>query len=190
MGTSLAPPSDPAHVAVTLRLPTIAATRRLGRTLGTLAEPGDLFGLDGPLGAGKSLLVTALAQGLGIPPPIPSPTFSLVNLYEPPASTTAAPRSRQRLRFVHADLYRLQHPAELLDLGLWEAAESGAVLAIEWLARFPEALPADRLHIHLVPADPAHPSQGRVATLTAQGARANQLLAGLLAHLSPSPDDN
>lgn len=143
---------------VVIHLKTAAATRRLGQRLGALLQPGDVLGLDGPLGAGKTCLVQGLARGLGVPPEVAvsSPTFTLVNQYvgrylgqpDGPASAPVA-AALLPLTLYHVDLYRLEGPRELDELGLWEAAESGGVMAVEWLARFPQALPADRLELTL-----------------------------------------
>lgn len=129
------PPSQELHI----ELPDPSATERLGRLLGRLAQAGDLLGLDGPLGAGKTCLVQGLARGLGVPmeQPVTSPTFTLLHEH------------RGRLLLYHADLYRLDEEIHLQELGLWEAAEAGGVLVVEWLARFPSALPPDRLQIDL-----------------------------------------
>ncbi|MCS6913434.1 MAG: tRNA (adenosine(37)-N6)-threonylcarbamoyltransferase complex ATPase subunit type 1 TsaE [Myxococcales bacterium] len=151
---------------LTLHLPDVAATRRLGRTLGRLLQPGDVLGLDGPLGAGKTSLVQGLARGLGVPArvPVTSPTFTLLCEYQ------------GRMPLYHADLYRLREAAELGELGLWEAAEAGGVLVVEWLARFPEAAPPERLQIELA-FPPSGP--GRQAHLTGRGRRAAELLQAL-----------
>lgn len=108
----------------------------LGERLGRLLRVGDAVALIGPLGAGKTTFIQGLARGTGVPPDrhVASPTFALVN--EHPG----------RVPLVHADLYRVAQRAELAELGLEEAADRAA-LAIEWLDRFPEVAPADRLEI-------------------------------------------
>ena len=97
---------------------------------------GDVLALVGPLGAGKTTFVQGLARGVGVPAErhVASPTFALVN--EHPG----------RVALVHADLYRINERAELAELGLDDAFDRAAV-AIEWLDRFPDAAPADRLEI-------------------------------------------
>lgn len=157
-------PASADERAVALR--DAAATRRLGERLGRAAAPGDVIGLDGTLGAGKTCLVQGLARGLGVPKDVPvgSPTFTLLNEH------------RGRLPLYHADLYRLEDEGELRELGLWEAAERGGVLAVEWLSRFPRALPADRLEIE-IELDPQ--GAGRSAHLRARGPRAARLLGAL-----------
>src|SRR5512138_3977023 len=111
-------------------------TRRLGERLGRALAVGDVLALIGPLGSGKTTFAQGLARGLDVPPErhVASPTFALVN--EHPG----------RVPLVHADLYRIEHERELAELGLIDAFDRAAV-AIEWLDRFPDAAPADRLEI-------------------------------------------
>lgn len=100
-----------------------AETLAAGRSLAALLAPGDLVTLSGDLGAGKTVFVRGLADGLGASAlEVSSPTFSLVHEYgEGPL-------------LVHADLYRLREEPEhrLRDLGLFEACAAGAVVVIEW----------------------------------------------------------
>lgn len=167
-----------------LWLPQAGATRRLGQLLSADAEGGDILALSGALGAGKTCLVGGLARGLGIRQPVASPSFSLVNQHV------------GRLTLYHVDLYRLGHESELAELGLWEAAESGGLLAIEWLERFPDAVSPDRLQIHLAyrgsqpgpTADAATaqglPDGGRIAEIRASGPRSTARLRALLTRLA------
>lgn len=157
------PASAAAADTLTVELPTAAATSRLGTQLGRLLQPGDVLGLDGPLGAGKTCLVGGLARGLGVQGPVTSPTFTLVNQHA------------GRLTLYHVDLYRLNSAQEVDELGLWESAEAGGVMAVEWLSRFPGTLPPDRLQLELR----LHPVRGRILTLTASGERSRQRLAEL-----------
>jgi tRNA threonylcarbamoyladenosine biosynthesis protein TsaE len=121
-----------------LRAATAEAMQALGERLGRALRVGDVVALVGPLGAGKTTFVQGVARGAGVPPErhVASPTFALVN--EHPG----------RVPFVHADLYRVERLAELAELGLDDAFDRAAV-AIEWLDRFPDAAPADRLELTL-----------------------------------------
>ncbi|MEM9188377.1 MAG: tRNA (adenosine(37)-N6)-threonylcarbamoyltransferase complex ATPase subunit type 1 TsaE [Myxococcota bacterium] len=113
------------------RLDDEAATLRFGRELAELLRPGDVLLLEGELGAGKSTLVRAIGRALGIPEEVPmtSPTFTLVNEY--PA----------RIPLVHADLYRLSDPEEIIELGLEERIGEGhSVVAVEWGLAFRASL--------------------------------------------------
>ncbi len=118
-----------------------AATARLGDSLGRLLRPGDVIGLSGPLGAGKTTLARAAigaATGLA---EAPSPTFGLVETYDAPGFT-----------LWHFDLYRLEKAEEVWELGLEEALDGG-VLLIEWPERIMPLLPASMLLIRLTPQD-------------------------------------
>lgn len=121
----------------------LAATEAFGRRLGGLLFPNAVVALVGPLGAGKTHLSRAIAEGLGIanPAAVTSPTFTLVHEY--PA----------RLPVFHFDAYRLNGPDEFLDLGVTEYYEAGGVCLIEWADRVEAALPTERLTIRLVPVD-------------------------------------
>jgi tRNA threonylcarbamoyladenosine biosynthesis protein TsaE len=146
---------------VSIALPTRRATRRLGAALAAALEPGDLLLLEGDLGAGKTFLVRAIARGLGVPSSvrITSPTFTLVHEHA------------GRLPIVHADLYRLGDPDELVELGLVERIGGAAVVLIEWGERFAAALGGAGLRLSLSLCEP-----GRSARLEARGARAEALL--------------
>ncbi len=111
----------------------------MGRRLGEQLEGGDVIGLAGELGSGKTCLVQGIARGLGVDPEIPvtSPTFTLVGEYP----------GRVLLR--HADFYRVESYARLEDAGFDDLLDSDAVLVVEWPERFPEALPAERLDIRI-----------------------------------------
>lgn len=112
-----------------------AATHRAGVLLGRLARAGDVIALAGGLGAGKTALVQGLAAGLEVTGHVPSPTFNILLVH--PGT----------LPLNHFDLYRLEHPEQLVDIDFWETLESGGVSAIEWADRFPGELPADRLDV-------------------------------------------
>ena len=117
---------------------TAGATRRLGQLIGEAARPGDVYLLTGPLGAGKTCLTQGIARGLGVDSYARSPTFVLATRY------------RGRLTLHHADLYRIDHPAEAWDLGLEDVMSAGEdVLVVEWADRAATIFPADALWIAL-----------------------------------------
>jgi tRNA threonylcarbamoyladenosine biosynthesis protein TsaE len=120
-------------------LPTRRATIALARKVAAVVREGDLVVLAGELGAGKTFLARALIRALGVPTTvrIASPTFSLVQEYV------------GRLRIRHSDLYRVQHAAEVVDLGLADDRTTGAVLIVEWGVPFVGALGGDALRIEL-----------------------------------------
>lgn len=154
---------------------TRAAARLLGEAIGADPRQGACIALRGPLGAGKTLFVKGLAEGLGLAPElVSSPTFVIANTYALDAA--AAPG---RL-LVHVDLYRVAGLAELEGIGFLDWLEPQNVVAVEWADRLPEALPRDRLEIVLSsgPSD-GFPSEGsqRVLDAIASGPGAHTLLA-------------
>jgi tRNA threonylcarbamoyladenosine biosynthesis protein TsaE len=154
---------------LTVPLPTRRATIRLARALAPQLQPSDLVVLEGDLGAGKTFFTRALARALGVPREVPvtSPTFALVHELE-----------GARLRVAHADLYRLGDDAELEPLGLRDARGDGALLVVEWGARWAGALGGDALLIHLAAGPP------RRATVTATGPVAAARRSGLASALA------
>jgi len=138
-----------------IELPDEAATARLGQAVAHALKSGDLVCLSGPLGAGKSSLARGLIRALTSPDEeVPSPTFTLVQVYE------------GSLPLAHFDLYRLTSPDEAFELGLDEALEDGAAV-VEWPQRLEGRLPEDRLDIELAFNDKG---EGRRARLTPHGA--------------------
>jgi tRNA threonylcarbamoyladenosine biosynthesis protein TsaE len=150
---------------MTLDLPDVAATTALGRRLGNLIFPGAVVALMGPLGAGKTHLVKAIAEGLNIRDSrvVTSPTFVLIQEYQ------------GRLPIYHFDAYRLQRPREFLDLGPHEYFGGDGVCLIEWADRVEACLPAELLKLTLVVKGPTQ----REALIVAIGARYTDLLAQL-----------
>ena len=137
--------------SITIHTDTASETRRVGQTIGEAAEPGDIYLLTGPLGAGKTCLTQGIARGLGAPGYARSPTFVLVTRYQ------------GRLTIHHADLYRIDHPAEAWDLGLEDIMAAGEeVLIVEWADRAAAIFPGHALWIDLDYAGDARPAAGVV----------------------------
>ena len=113
-----------------------------GRAIGASAPTPVFLALDGPLGAGKSVLARAVARGAGVRGAVPSPTYNLVLAYDPSPGR----------RVVHMDLYRLDGPDEVLELG-WDdlLADPRAVIVVEWAERAGAHLPRDRWSVRLAP---------------------------------------
>jgi tRNA threonylcarbamoyladenosine biosynthesis protein TsaE len=103
-------------------LPDLAAMARFGEAIASVLRPGDIVALSGGLGAGKTTLARAIIAALGHGGEIPSPSFAIVELYEPPTV---------RLPLVHADFFRLANPAEVEEIGL-DDYRRGAALLAEW----------------------------------------------------------
>jgi tRNA threonylcarbamoyladenosine biosynthesis protein TsaE len=157
------------------RSPDPEATAAAARALsGCLGEAGLVIALIGPLGAGKTAFVKGLAAGLGIDPArVASPTFVIASEY---------PVAGRRL--AHVDLYRVESEAELEAAGFLDLLEPGAVVAVEWAERFPEALPADRLELRIErPSDATDPSL-RVLHATGSGPESEAALDRWRAALS------
>jgi tRNA threonylcarbamoyladenosine biosynthesis protein TsaE len=113
-------------------------TRRVGMRLGSILKPGDVIGLEGDLGSGKTTLVQGVAAGWGTLDQVTSPTFVLINQYHRPDGYW----------LFHLDAYRLDRPEQAEDLDLEWVRASGPML-IEWADQIKEALPADRLWVQL-----------------------------------------
>ena len=145
----------------TVPLPGLAATEALGARIAASLQVGDAVALEGDLGAGKTTLARAILHSLGVTEEVPSPTFTLVQYYETP-----------RLNVRHYDLYRIENPSEMDELGLDEALDDGAAL-IEWPERAMAWLPSDRLHVALSIAEGGRRAQisgpPRWATTFAEG---------------------
>lgn len=107
-----------------------AETDRIGAELAKRVRPGLVVGLVGPLGSGKTRLVRAIAEALGVDPAqISSPTFALINEYQ------------GRLPVYHFDAYRLASPDEFEALGADEYFRGDGVCLVEWADRVAELLP-------------------------------------------------
>lgn len=116
-----------------------AGTARAARALSRLARSGDVITLSGPLGAGKTSFARGFISALGGGEEIPSPTFTLVQVYDGVSGT-----------IYHFDLYRLERPEDAFEIGIEEAFADGISL-IEWPDRLGRYLPADRLDVSIRP---------------------------------------
>jgi tRNA threonylcarbamoyl adenosine modification protein YjeE len=133
------PSSPAARTTWDIVLPDETATDRLAMDIAISLRPGDLITLSGDLGAGKTTLARGIIRALASDArlEVPSPTFTLLQLYELP-----------RFPVVHADLYRVKTLAELSELG-WEEAAEGAAVMVEWPERAAAFIQADRLDVSL-----------------------------------------
>ena len=124
--------------SIVIHTESAGATRRIGQVIGEAARAGDVYLLTGALGAGKTCLTQGIARGLGAAGYARSPTFVLVTRYQ------------GRLAIHHADLYRIEQPAEAWDLGLEDIIAAGEdVLIVEWADRAADIFPDDALWIAL-----------------------------------------
>ena len=139
-------------------------TEAIGMALGRTAEGGELLGLIGDLGAGKTCLVRGLARGLGIDPAlVHSPSFTIVNTY-----------GGGRLPLQHVDLYRLERPLDD-ELFFRDVLYGEGVAAVEWFDRLLPAAGDDALLITL-----AYGGRGRVLRWEGHGARHRRWLEAAL----------
>lgn len=138
----------------TLQLGDEAATVLLGGDLAAAVKPGDVIALSGDLGAGKTTLARALIRALADDGDleVPSPTFTLVQAYD-----------ETRISVLHYDLYRLDNPEELWEIGFGEEGGS-AVALVEWPEKAGDLLPAGTIHVALT-----HSGDGREAVIRASG---------------------
>jgi tRNA threonylcarbamoyladenosine biosynthesis protein TsaE len=122
-----------------LSIPNLAATELFGRKLGSLLFPGAVIALIGQLGAGKTHLTRAIAEGLNVrnPMAVNSPTFVLIQEY------------MARLPIYHFDAYRLATEREFLELGVEEYFHGEGVSIVEWADRVMGAMPSERLEIRI-----------------------------------------
>jgi tRNA threonylcarbamoyladenosine biosynthesis protein TsaE len=143
-------------------LPTRRSTIELARRLAPTLESGDLVILSGPLGSGKTFFTRALCRALGLPVSVrvTSPTFTLVHEY-----ATSVP-------LAHADLYRIQRPEEVRDLGLEAMRDDGWLVVAEWAEPYRALLGGDALLVRFT-FDP------RSAALSALGPRGERIVGAL-----------
>jgi tRNA threonylcarbamoyladenosine biosynthesis protein TsaE len=124
----------------------VEGTRALAGALAGLCEPGDIVLLAGDLGAGKTAFAQGFGAALGVDEPITSPTFALLRQY------SCGPGAIRTL--LHADVYRLDHLQEIVDLGLGELVEDGAVAVVEWGDVAEPVLGSGSLTVHIVAGPP------------------------------------
>lgn len=136
-------------------------TDALAATLVPLLRPGDVFALNGMLGAGKTRFVQGVARALGVEGEVTSPTFTIHAVYE-----------TDSLTLNHFDVYRLESDEELDDIGYWETLEGDGVSFIEWAGKFPHSAPSDFIEMRFAVGEDGV----RTVKAHAYGARARRLL--------------
>lgn len=152
---------------IVIDLPDEAATAALAARISSLAEPGDVIGLKGDLGAGKTTFARAfICARSNCAQEVPSPTFTLVQIYQ-----------HDPTDIWHFDLYRLHSPEEAWELGI-EEAFAAAISLIEWPERLGPMLPERRLEITLAFGDGPGARQARIDPGTAWRERLMTITAG------------
>ena len=142
-----------------------AQTRNWGKRLGKLLIGGEIIGLTGELGSGKTCFVRGLAQGLEVDPSawVRSPTFTLINEYD------------GRLPLFHIDLYRIAGARELEELNLSEYLFSDGVSVVEWFDRLPKGEVEEYLQVRFEHGG----ANKRKLTFTAYGGRHEEIVKKL-----------
>ena len=129
--------------ALVVRTSSPEETRAVGRALGKSLGGGATLSLEGPLGAGKTVLAGGVCEALGVEGPVTSPTFTLQNEY-----TGAGGR-----RVIHMDCFRLHSAEEFEDLGVEDRLDDDTLLLVEWGERAAAALGPDTIRIRLEPGE-------------------------------------
>ena len=159
--------AEKSQAPITIELADEAATAALAARLAAVAEPGDVLALSGPLGSGKTVFARAFINARSaVPQEVPSPTYTLHQTYEFPASGGAVPVH-------HFDLFRIGDAGEIRELGM-EDAFAGGISLIEWPDLVNGLLPADRLEVAL---DQGANPDSRQATLVGFGTWGKRLEA-------------
>ena len=117
-------------------------TTDLGAELGRRLGRGDIVALHGPLGAGKTTLVKGIARSLLVEEPVTSPSFTLIAEYD-------GLREGLPIILYHVDLYRINHPQEIEDLGLEEILNASGICVIEWAEKAAEFLPDSAIRVEI-----------------------------------------
>ena len=114
-------------------------TFEFGKKLGEKAGPGAVYCLDGDLGTGKTVIAKGIGAGLGITEPVSSPTFTVIKEY-----------NEGRLPFYHFDVYRIEDPVEMDEIGYEDYFYGSGVTVIEWSDMIEELIPENAVRIRLV----------------------------------------
>jgi len=140
-------------------------TRQLGEKIGRRIQAGTVIAFFGDLGSGKTIFIQGLARGLGVPDDyyVTSPSYTLINEY--PA----------RHKLFHVDLYRINHPIDFEEIGLYEIMHNSGVVAVEWADRLQKDLLGEHVSVKLETED----VESRNIYITAYGLGPTNLLKKL-----------
>ena len=146
-------------------------TIALGERLGALLQAGDVLVLTGDLGAGKTQLTKGIAAGMGVEDDVTSPTFNILMVYD-----------GERMPLYHFDLYRLDDPDQLEDIGLYEMLDGDGACVIEWGEQFSDEIGPERLDVYLTRLDEqaaVGEEPPREVRLVVHGERAEEIATAL-----------
>ena len=129
-------------------------TLAVGKRIGEVAKPGQVYALEGDLGTGKTVFARGFAKGLKITEPINSPTFTILQVYE-----------QGDIPLYHFDVYRIEEPEEMDEIGFEEYFFGSGVCLVEWASQIEELLPADVIRIY-IKKDPEQGFDYRQITVT------------------------
>lgn len=115
-----------------------ADTFQIGKQLGMQAIPGEIYLLEGDLGVGKTIFTKGFAEGLEITEVVTSPTFTILHEYED-----------GRLPLYHFDVYRIEEPEEMDEIGFESYLYGDGVCLIEWASRIAEILPETCIQVRI-----------------------------------------
>lgn len=141
---------------------------KLGKLLAAQLKPSDCLFLSGDLGAGKTTLARAILRALGYQGKVKSPTYTLVEIYQ----------INENMRLFHFDLYRINTPDELLEIGIDDYLQKDAILLIEWPEKASDLLPEPTLLCQIDTVGDA-----RSIILQGESKRGEQILAPLVESL-------
>lgn len=169
----------PIDRSLRIRSSSAEETREIGRIIGEQAQPGDVYLLTGPLGAGKTCLSQGIGRGLGVEEDLRSPTFVLMT------------RRQGRLTLHHLDLYRIDDPLEVWDLGIDEQLFDQGVCLVEWADKAADLFPEESCWIamdYVQDGDSIDVGDGRTTVVSAASPRFEQLMDKLADAFSPVED--
>ncbi|MBR6315564.1 MAG: tRNA (adenosine(37)-N6)-threonylcarbamoyltransferase complex ATPase subunit type 1 TsaE [Lachnospiraceae bacterium] len=129
-------------------------TLAVGKRIGETAKPGQVYALEGDLGTGKTVFARGFAKGLKITEPISSPTFTILQVYE-----------QGDIPLYHFDVYRIEEPQEMDEIGYEDYFFGDGVCLVEWASQIEELLPADVIRIS-IEKDPEQGFDHRKITVT------------------------
>ncbi len=144
-------------------------TRKIGEAIGRLLAPGDVVGLMGDLGTGKTVFAQGVAKGIGARGPVTSPTFTLIHEHT------------GRIPLYHVDVYRLRTPADVEAIGIEDYIYGDGIVVLEWADQVLSILPDERLDVMIERQDMSEDDNVRKISISPHGERYRDMLKELKA---------